>query len=100
MEDAVILGRASGGGRAGGTGSIDRDGGGGGVRAGDAGLNGRATGGRAGRWDAQGQASGAGSVGRAGGARGVRACGGTPGSVGRLERWVQVMNSGAIYSHN
>jgi hypothetical protein len=48
MEDAVILGRASGGGRAGGTGSIDRDGGGGRVRAGNAGLNGRATGGRAG----------------------------------------------------
>jgi hypothetical protein len=70
MEDAVMLGRASGGGRAGGTGSIDRDGGGGRVRAGDAGLNGRATGGRAGRWDAQGQASGAGSFGRAGGARG------------------------------
>jgi hypothetical protein len=67
MEDAVTRGQA------GGTGSIGRDGGGGGVRAGGAGLNGRATRGRASRWDAQGQVSGAGSI-------------------GRLDRWVQVID--------
>jgi hypothetical protein len=75
MEDAVARGRA------GGTGSIGQDGGGGGVRAG---------GGR----DTQGRASGAGSVGWADGARGdagVRARGGSPSSVGRLDHWVQVI---------
>jgi hypothetical protein len=58
-------------------------------------MGGRVTGGRVGRRDTQGQASGAGSVDRVGGARGdvgVRARGA---HLVRLERWVQVMNSGA-----
>jgi hypothetical protein len=79
------------GGRAGGTGSIGRDGGGGGMRAGGVGLNEWATGGRAGRRDTQGRASGAGSgewVDRAHGDVGMRARGGAPGSDDRLDRWV------------
>jgi hypothetical protein len=46
---------------------------------------------RVGRRDAQGRTSGTGSVGRVGGARG-----GAPGSVGRLDRWVQVIDLWSI----
>jgi hypothetical protein len=88
---------------AGGTGSIGRDGESGGMRVGSEGLNGweggRATVGRAGKWDARGRMSGAGSVGQMGGAHGdagVRAREGTPGSVGRLDRWVQVIDLWSI----
>jgi hypothetical protein len=83
----------------GGTGSIGRDGGGGGMRAGGVGLNEWATGGRAGRRDTQGRASGAGSVervDRAHGDVGMRARGGAPGSDDRLDRWVQVMDLWSI----
>jgi hypothetical protein len=90
-------------GRAGGMGSIGRDGGSGGMRVGGKGLNGweggRATVGRAGKRDARGRMSGAGSVGQMGGAHGdagVRAREGTPGSVGRLDRWVQVIDLWSI----
>jgi hypothetical protein len=90
-------------GRAGGMGSIGRDGGSGGMRVGGEGLNGweggRATVGPAGKRDARGRMSGAGSVGQMGGAHGdagVRAREGTPGSVGRLDRWVQVIDLWSI----
>jgi hypothetical protein len=53
--------RRTAGDQAGNTGSIGRDGGGGGVRRGGAGLNERVV-----RRDAQGRASGAGSIDRAG----------------------------------
>jgi hypothetical protein len=45
---------------------------------------------------AQGRASGAGLGGRDG-TRGVRTRRGTPGSIGRLDRWVHVMNSEGLY---
>jgi hypothetical protein len=52
-------------------------------------------GGQTGRRGAQDQATGVGSVGQVGGEREdaeVRARGGTPGSVGRLDRWILVMD--------
>jgi hypothetical protein len=80
----------------GGTGSIGQDGGGGGVRAGGTRLNGWVMGGQAGHVG-PGKRCG---VSRSGG-RGVRGHGGegawgTPGSVGRLDCWVQVMD---LWSH-
>jgi hypothetical protein len=85
--------------RASGMGSIGRDGGGGGRRhrverageqAGNEGSGGQA--GRAGSNERCGVSRSGARVGQAGDA-GVRARGGTPGSVGRLDCCVQVMNS-------
>jgi hypothetical protein len=85
MEDVVARGRVAAGVRAGGAGSIGQDGGGGGVRAGDAGLNGqaggRATGGRAGRRDAQGQSGGL------TGCEETRGCGCVGAHLARLVGW-------------